>query len=319
MKLLSLFLFPLWCVWGGDIIRGMNYYGLETPNKDFVCGWAHRPAYYLEILNRLGFNSIRLPFSLEYIRAGDFSKMDEFFGAIQSYPNMTVLLDMHRVFSSHQGPQPEEDWVTMDIFLNGWDTILTKYQHNKQIFAVDVFNEYQGTDTNYWNQKLHIIVEHIENNFPGRFHYHVGGIRWGGDLHYINLEDLPYAKRIHYTLHKYIFSSFGNRIDDWDWAFGIYRNVPGKVLVGEWGFMMEKYDQVQWATEFISYLRNHNITNTYFWTTSLSSDTNGLWKDNCQDIDWDKYKIIKTLWEPISKKNHLRISNNSSTQSYFDW
>jgi hypothetical protein len=81
MNWLSLFLIPILCI-SGDIIRGMNYYGLETPGQDFVCGWAHRPDYYLKILNDLNFNSIRLPFSLEYIRNGDFSKMDEFFNAI---------------------------------------------------------------------------------------------------------------------------------------------------------------------------------------------------------------------------------------------
>ena len=279
------------------ITKGMNYYGLETDAKDFQCGWKHRPDYYLKILNDLGFNAIRLPFSLEYVRNGDFRNMDEFFNAISSYPHMSVMLDMHRVFSSHQGPQPEEDWVTMDIFLNGWDTILNRYQNNQQVVRLDIFNEYQGTDYDYWNKISHQIVSHIEQNFPNRFNYSVGGIRWGGDIHYINLEDLPYANRIQYTIHKYIFSSYGDRVSDWNWSFGPFINQTNKISVGEWGFMTEKYDQVAWALQFIDYLKQHNITTTYFWTIALSQDTNGLWYDDCENINWDKWNIIKSLWE----------------------
>lgn len=294
MKFLKLLLLTITQV--SAIIKGINFYGLETPGKDFVCGWKHRPDYYLAELNKLGFNRIRLPFSLEYIQGNDFSKMDEFMNAISIYPHMTVMLDMHRVFSSHQGPTPTEDWVTMDIFLNGWKTILQRYQHNKQVVVVDIFNEYQGQDANYWNGVARTIVTFIENNFPKRFNYSVGGINWGGNIHDINLEDLPFSKRIVYTIHKYIFSSFGDRVSDWDWSLGPFKDVPNKISIGEWGFIDYKGDQVEWAQQFVSYLLKHKIHNNFFWTLSLSGDTDGLWRDDCETFIPLKYQVIQRLW-----------------------
>lgn len=287
-----------------QMIKGINYYGLETPSKDFVCGWQHRPSYYLEKLDDLGFNSIRLPFSLEYVRSGDFGKMDEFFDALAKHSNMTVTLDMHRVFSSHQGPTPTENWITMDMFLEGWRTIINRYQDRSQLIGIDVFNEYQGTDSNYWNGVLRTIVTDIETNFPNRFQFFVGGTRWGGDIHDINLENLPFHDRIHYTIHKYIFSSSGfNRENDWDYSFGNFKDIEGKVSVGEWGFKSDRMDEVAWAKEFVGYLKKHNIRDSYFWTIAHSGDTGGLWFDNCEDIDMVKYNIIKSLWEDDEQKS----------------
>lgn len=300
MKFLQLLLFPFVTI--AAITKGINFYGLETPSKDFVCGWKHRPSYYLKELDNLGFNSIRLPFSLEYVREGNFQKMDEFFDAISLYPNMTVVLDMHRVFSSHQGPTPTEDWISLQMFLDGWVNIIKRYENNTQLLGIDVFNEYQGTDSNYWNDMLHQIVKHLEQTFPERFEYFVGGTRWGGDIHDINLEDLPFKNRIHYTIHKYIFSGSGyNREEDWNWSFGNFKDVPGKVSVGEWGFKSQEWDQKEWARQFISYLKKNNITDTYFWTIAHSGDTGGLWFDDCDNLDIEKYNIIKTLWEPDTK------------------
>lgn len=280
------------------IIKGINFYGLETPSQDFVCGWQHRPSYYLEKLDSLGFNSIRLPFSLEYVRSGNFEKMDEFFDAIKTHPNMSIVLDMHRVFSSHQGPTPTENWITMDMFLDGWRKIIGRYENNPQLMGIDVFNEYQGTDSNYWNGVLRTIVKDIEKHYPDRFEYFVGGTRWGGDIHDINLESLPFHERIHYSIHKYIFSGSGfNREDDWDWSFGNFKNKTHKVSVGEWGFKSERYDEVQWAKQFVAYLKKHNIRDTYFWTIAHSGDTGGLWSDDCETVDMAKYNIIQSLWE----------------------
>lgn len=289
--------------------KGINFYGLETPSLDFVCGWQHRPSYYLEKLDELGFNSIRLPFSLEYVRKGNYQKMDEFFDSIHKYPHMNVTLDMHRVFSSHQGPTPTESWVTMDIFLNGWKEIIARYQHNPQLTGIDIFNEYQGTDSNYWNGVSRTIVTDIEEHFPNRFKYFVGGTRWGGDIHEMNLESLPFSDRIHYTIHKYIFSGSGyNREKDWDWSFGPFKNQTGKISVGEWGFKSERPEEVAWAREFVAYLKKHNIRDNYFWTIAHSGDTGGLWKDNCEDIDMAKYEIIQSLWseKPLDPKKNLR-------------
>jgi len=290
-----------------SINRGINFYGLETPSKKLVCTWENPVSYYIDKLHDLGFNSIRLPFSLQYVREGNFSQMDELFSSIQKYPNMKIVLDMHRVFSSHQGPVPTDGGTTMVQFLDGWCTIIERYIQNPQFVGIDVFNEYQGTDNKYWNNILRTIVTHIEHKYPNRFTYFVGGTHWGGSLNGINIEDLPFHDRIKYTIHKYVFSTSGNSRDvDWNYSFGDLKDIPGKISVGEWGFISDKPNEVQWAKEFVEYLKKHNIHDNFFWTIAHSGDTGGLWKDDCINIDMDKYEIIKSLWVHEPKKN-LRL------------
>jgi len=294
MKLFGFALFLLTIPTVSSIIQGINFYGLETPAKDLVCSWQHPPSYYLQHLNGLGFNSIRLPFSYEWVSHGDFSKMDAFFVTAKSL-NMSIVLDMHRVWSSHQGPNPVEG-ITMDQFINQWITVISRYQDRPQLTGIDVFNEDQGTDAAAWNTILRQITTSLENRFPGRFYFFCGGTRWGGDISGIDIEDVPFHDRVIYTIHKYVFSSSGDYEKDWDYSFGPYASIPGKVSVGEFGWKQDQYDQVQWAIRFIEYLKRRNIRNNYFWTIALSGDTSGLYQDDCQTFQWDKYNLLKGLW-----------------------
>lgn len=295
-----------WCAAGvisktADI-RGYNFYGLETPRRDFVCSWENPVSYYVDKLVELDFNYIRLPFSMEYVEAGDFSKMDGFFDAIRKHNGTSVVLDMHRVWESHQGPTPFEGGVTLTRFTDAWKRVLHRYSSHPQLVAVDIFNEYQGMDAVYWNAVAQQITDKIEMEFPSRFTYYVGGWIWGGNLHGIDLEALPYSNRINYTVHKYVFS--GGDETEWDYSFGDHRS---KMNVGEWGFKTEVPEQVQWAHRFIAYLKRINVRNTFFWTVALSGDTNGIWHDSCRDINWWKYDIIKSLWydEPPKLRGRL--------------
>jgi hypothetical protein len=217
--------------------------------------------------------------------------MDEFFDAVRG-KDMFVCMDMHRVFASHQGDTPFEGGTSLVDFTDGWISILERYKDNPQVVAVDIFNEYQGTDVEWWNSIARQILKKIEEHFPNRFTYYVGGIRWGGNLAGIDLEDLPFNDRINYTIHKYSFS--GNSVpEEWEWSFGSYRH---KVNVGEWGFKSELPEQVGWAQSFIRWLKQMGIRDNYFWTIAHSGDTGGIWYDDCENIDWSKYDIIKTLW-----------------------
>jgi hypothetical protein len=282
-------------------IRGYNFYGLETPRRDFVCSWQNPVSFYVDKLAELDFNYVRLPFSLQYVEAGDFTKMDGFFDAVKKHSQVSVVLDMHRVYESHQGPTPFEGGMTLTRFTDAWKKILHRYENNPQVKAVDIFNEYQGTDTVYWNSVAQQITDKIEMEFPGKYTYFVGGWIWGGNLHGISLEDLPYSSRLNYTVHKYIFS--GGNEQEWDYSFGDHKN---KMNVGEWGFKTEIKEQVDWAHRFIAYLKKIDVRNTFFWTVAHSGDTNGIWFDDCQNINWWKYDIIKSLWYDEPPKRNLR-------------
>jgi pimeloyl-ACP methyl ester carboxylesterase len=212
---------------------------------------------------------------------------------------MTVVLDFHRINNHAQSPVPT-DGISQEQFWDAWVSIANRYKDHKELVALELFNEYQQSDTQYWNDFMKKTILHIEERIPQRFEYICNGHSWGGSLAGITLEDLPIKDRIKYSIHTYIFS--GNSVPaNWDIVFGSY---PKKVLVTEWGFRTpdEGEDQTWWARIFINYLKKRNIRNTYFWTVANSQDTRALWYDNCQDINWEKLKMIQTLWQDEEKR-----------------
>ena len=57
-------------------VKCMNFYGLETPYKNFVCLWKNKPEFFLRRLQQdMNINTVRLPFSYEYITGSDISRM----------------------------------------------------------------------------------------------------------------------------------------------------------------------------------------------------------------------------------------------------
>lgn len=284
------------------IIRGINWYGHETELGKFTCSWQHPTEYYLEKLQNMGFNSLRIPFSHQYVQNGDFSSLDHFFDIIGNY-NMTVILDFHRVNNYAQSPIPT-DGISQEQYWNTWTTIANRYKDKKELVALELFNEYQQSDSTYWNNFMKQTILHLEEKIPQRYDYIVNGMNWGGSLAGISVEDLPLHDRIHYSIHKYRFS--GNSVpSDWDVSFGSYAD---KIIVSEWGFKTasEGEDETWWGRMFIEYLKKRNIRNTYFWCLSHSGDTHALFFDDCENVNWEKLNIIKTLWEEEEKKRMLR-------------
>lgn len=222
---------------------------------------------------------------------------------------MSVILDFHRIHNNAQSPIPT-DGISQEEFWNTWVTIAGRYKDKKELVALELFNEeqYPNTPDNviYWNNFMKQTILYIEERIPQRYDYIVNGVSWGGSLQGISMEDLPIKNRIKYSIHKYIFS--GNSVpSDWDVSFGSY---PEKVIVTEWGFRTpdEGNDQTWWARMFIDYLKKRNIKNTYFWCLSHSDDTKALFYDDCENVNWEKLKIIRTLWDD-EKRRLLRTSS----------
>lgn len=310
MKLLLafFFLFVRIHVQSTDYMRGMAIYGLETPSKAFVCEWAHPPEFYIDKLCELGFNLIRIPFSREYFTLQDFSRLDRIIQYLYQ-KNMNVVLDLHRIWNSHQGP-PEEGGVNIDDIVKCWIFILRRYKDYPNVVGHNAYNEYQGKDIKYLTSYTEYVFNHIEAEFPGRFIHFATGTQWSGVIHDFSLEHLPYHDRIMYSVHKYHFSGKADE-EDWEHSFG--DDFPcHKIVVGEWGWKQQNANEVEWAKRFILYLKAKGILNTCFWTIAHSGDTDGLWYDDCENVNWEKYNLLKTLW---SKTNYLRrqlipIGNN---------
>jgi hypothetical protein len=145
-----------------------------------------------------------------------------------------------------------------------------------------------------WNNLARQIVNYIESKFPDRFVYYIGGVSWGGDLHFVDLEDLPYSDRIRYTIHKYYFSDSEPYEEKWDYSFGEHKLV---VNVGEFGYLSDKPNEVSWAKRFMNWLLSKHIRNTYFFTWSYNSqDTGGILLTDCTTVDEDKMGLLRNFW-----------------------
>jgi hypothetical protein len=208
--------------------------------------------------------------------------------------DIDVIIDFHRVHSDFQEPTPETG-ISLDDYILNVLNVLAEFQMYSNLIGTNAFNEYQGTDIIYMRGFKSRIFNAIEDSFPKRFHYFATGHSWGGSLSDFSLEDLPYADRITYSVHKYPFSGTADRTD-WNATFGSLW-PPQKLVIGEWGF---KDADSEWARRFVAYLKEINVTNTCFWTLAYSRDTDGLWFDDCETVNQNKFDIIKSLWEEES-------------------
>lgn len=297
LKLFGLTLLSL-IINGSSIIKGISHYGLETEGFNYVCNWVHPIEFYVDKYKELGFNYIRVPFSYDYIKRGDFSQLDRLFNAVRNKP-INIMLDYHRTRSSHQSYKPDAE-VSLDDFKRGWIDIIQRYVNEPSFKMIDIFNEYQGSDIGYWNWITKDIVNHIEYNFPNRFIFSVSALNWGGNLQGVSLEDLPFNDRIQYTIHRYHFSG-----GDWNSAFGSM--PPHKINIGEFGWKTSQQNEKQWAYDFLGFLKSKGIKDTFLWTTAHSHDTDGLFYDDCHNIDWDKFNILKNYWKDSEEQPYQEL------------
>jgi len=278
----------------------MNFYGLETDRAGLVCDWQHEPGWYLQKMKTdLNIDTIRLPFSYQYVIQKDFTKMDSFIGKCNEL-GLRVILDYHRTWSSHQGPTPEEG-ISMDQFISSWVDLLRRYE-GSCVLGVGVFNEIQTNDFNYTMNMHRRVIAEIERNFPERFLYFVGCPGWGGNCSDMDLSDMPTWNRTYVEVHKYKFSGASNR-QDWDIS------IPDKIppdhwFVGEFGWKQDVAEDLKWAEGFISYLKERNIRSVCGWTIAHSGDTAGWWKDDCETFDIPKAQLLMTLWS--QHRHYLR-------------
>lgn len=278
----------------------MNYYGLETEREGLVCDWKHDHMWFLEKLKAyMDINTIRLPFSYQYITTTGKEYMDAFIDDCTKL-GIDVILDYHRTWSSHQGPNPEEG-ISMEQFIQSWVDLLARYTDNPRVVGVGIFNEIQSKDDFEYTNNMHrYTIEVIENHFPDRFVYFAGCPGWGGNCSLMDLSDMPTWNRTFIEVHKYIFSGDSN-VPDWD------TSIPSSItsdhwFVGETGWKHGIEKEREWAEGFLAYLKLRNITNVCGWTIAHSGDTEGWWSDDCDTFNWPKAGLLASLWRGSLKR-----------------
>jgi hypothetical protein len=299
MKIFQLLLLSLGLVSGfnhtTDQIRGIAWFGLETEHRDLMCTWTHGIEWNLKKIENLGFNVVRIPFSYDYVKRGDWHVMDNLFEEVKK-TNLSLVLDYHRLQETHQSFKPYNELVTFDHFLSSWETILKRYEYHPQLVGVDIWNEYQGTNYVEWNNLARQIVSFIDSRFSHRLWvYWVQGTKWSGSIHDVFLDDMSCSDRIIYVVHKYWFSDTEPLEQNWDWSFG--NHTSAKINVGEWGYISDNPKEIDWAVRFVKWLKVKGIHNSFFWTWSFNSgDTGGVLLPNCETVDCKKMYLLKNYW-----------------------
>lgn len=285
------------------IVKGISLYGCETELRNFVCSWVHDVEYYVPKLKQMGFNTIRVPFSYQYITENNWQALDHGMDVFFRN-NMSVLLDYHRTWNTHQSFDPFEN-ITRDQFISAWLTIIARYSFFPNFKGINAYNEFQGLDYNYAKQYHLDLFNKVEELYPLKYQYYVTGTSWAGNVSGIYLGQVPYKDRVFYSVHKYSWSGTADE-PDWENSFGNVGIPLDKIIIGEWGWFSEKPEQVEWASRFIQYLKKKQIRNTCYWTMAHSHDTGNLLQDDCEVVKWDQYLLLRSLWE-YDRKKHLRV------------
>lgn len=127
-------------------ISCISLYGLETNLRNTVCSWKHPGPYYIEKVYELGFDTIRIPISIQYVFSHDYTVLDSLFAKCEEL-KMRVLLDFHRVSNNRQ----EETWdkgIEENGFVNNPDemlnmmlAIISRYSDSPALMGMNSWNE----------------------------------------------------------------------------------------------------------------------------------------------------------------------------------
>jgi endoglucanase len=224
------------------VLQGVNWFGFETANHVPHGLWSRDYKDMLRQIKREGFNTIRLPFSLEAVRSADTSGIDYANGRNAALRGKTPLevMDILVAEAGRQGlmiildnhSQADDGfmyplWFGQDGFterdwISTWRKLADRFDDNPNVIAADLKNEPHGSATwgtggaTDWrraaevagaavqavNPDLLIIVEGIEGPVAG------GKLDvhwWGGNLEGVRSAPvrLPVPNKLVYSPHEY--------------------------------------------------------------------------------------------------------------------
>ena len=225
------------------VLQGVNWFGFETSNHAPHGLWSRDYKEMLAQIKGQGFNTVRLPFSLEALRSQTTSGIDYGNGRNAALAGKTpqqvmdeiiaeadrqglmVILDNHSTTDDSfmhplwygLGGFTEDDWV------NTWKGLATRYASRKNVVGADLKNEPHGEATwgtgqaNDWRRAAErggnavlaaapnwlVIVEGIEGPVAGG--QQLDRHWWGGNLEGVRNHPvrLSVANRLVYSPHEY--------------------------------------------------------------------------------------------------------------------
>jgi len=224
------------------VVQGVNWFGFETSNHVTHGLWSRDYREMLVQIASLGFNTIRLPFSIQSVRAQSFTGVDFSAGRNAALAGKTpieamdviveeaerqgllVLLDNHSAsdntftYGLWYGIDgyTEEDWVET------WRALATRYRTRRNVIGADLKNEPHGPatwgtgDATDWRRAAEragdavhaiaphwlIVVEGVEGPVEGQL---LDRHWWGGNLEGVRRFPvrLGHPNKLVYSPHEY--------------------------------------------------------------------------------------------------------------------
>lgn len=223
------------------LLRGVNWFGMETDVHVPHGLWVRDYREILTQIKDIGYNSIRLPFSVNALLSTNISGVDFSIGnnrdlqgktplqvmdiIIQTAAslNLLIILDCHRLNDQRIPELWYGDGFTEADWINLWKTLANRYKNQWNVVGADLKNEPHGVaswGTNDlrtdWrlaaercgnailteNPNWLIIVEGVEKNVPGQ---QLTGHWWGGNLEGVRNYPLRLSvpNKLVYSPHEY--------------------------------------------------------------------------------------------------------------------
>jgi endoglucanase len=235
------------------LLRGVNWFGIETELHAPHGLWARDYREMLAQIKGLGYNIIRLPFSVQALRSAEVSGIDFSIGANQALEGkspleimdaviqaagqqgLLILLDCHQLNDQRIPELWYGDGFTEADWIDTWKMLATRYKNQPHVIGADLKNEPHGraswgtnNSATDWrlaaeragnailavNPNWLIVVEGVENNVPGQ----KLAVHWqGGNLEGVKRFPVRLALK-----HKLVYSphEYGPGVYDQPWFSG---------------------------------------------------------------------------------------------------
>lgn len=306
------------------LLRGINWFGIETDTHAPHGLWARDYKDMLAQMKDLGFNMIRLPYSVQSLQEStvkgiDFSignnrdlegktsleVMDRIIEEAGQY-GLMVLLDSHRLNDKEIPELWYGDGFTEADWVNTWTMLAKRYRHQANVIGADLKNEPHGRaswgtgdQATDWrmaaerageaildiNPDWLIVVEGVEKNVPGQA---LDTHWWGGNLEGVRNYPVRLSRldKLVYSPHEY-----GSGVFPQAWFSD--RTFPNN-LYRRWEIGFQYIARLKLAPILVGEFGGHKIG---YWSKE------GIWQRQFMDyLGENNLNFAYWSWNPNSDK-----------------
>ena len=290
-------------------IAGVNWFGFETGNFVVHGLWARNYKDMMNQMVRLGFNTIRLPFSEDIFNPANvpnginFSLNPDLQGlsslqimdkivAYAAQVGLRIILDQHSAQHDNHGNEqlwyiPGSSIYTEQAWINDWVALAERYAGNATVIGADLHNEPHGsatwgdgnlaTDWRLAAERAGNAVLEVNPNWlifvEGIEAYNGQTTWWGGNL--MGAGQYPVvlnvANHLVYSPHDYPASVYPQT---WFSSANYPNNLPA-VWNQYWGYLYRQNIAPVWLGEFGSKLQTTSDQQWYQQITAYLGDKTG--------------------------------------------